>query len=124
MRSHGLRHRFGSVSLSRLLLLSLPLFPTPGSVAQPQAAVSSTTVTVSSRLVEVDVTVTDSAGNPIRGLTAAQFHLAEDGRPQVLTSFHESPHQSETSSGNRTLGAVAGEPQYAFSNVREDLSGR
>lgn len=38
-------------------------------------------------LVEVYATVTDRAGKPIRGLTARDFTVSEDGRPQVVTTF-------------------------------------
>jgi len=37
--------------------------------------------------VVVDVVVTDKKGNPITGLTAADFALTEDGKPQPITSF-------------------------------------
>ena len=39
------------------------------------------------RVIEVPVTVTDRSGNPVRGLTAANFQLFDDGRPQTITSF-------------------------------------
>jgi Ca-activated chloride channel family protein len=38
-------------------------------------------------LVEVYATVTDSGGRPITGLTAADFQVSEDGRPQAITTF-------------------------------------
>lgn len=38
-------------------------------------------------LVTVDVVVLDREGNPIEGLTAADFVVTEDGRPQTVTAF-------------------------------------
>jgi Ca-activated chloride channel homolog len=38
-------------------------------------------------LVEVYATVTDRAGEPVAGLTAADFHVVEDGTPQTITAF-------------------------------------
>ena len=38
-------------------------------------------------LVEVDAFVTDAQGNAVSGLTAADFEVVEDGRPQKITSF-------------------------------------
>jgi Ca-activated chloride channel homolog len=38
-------------------------------------------------LVEVYATVTDRAGEPVPGLTAASFQVAEDGAPQIITAF-------------------------------------
>lgn len=37
--------------------------------------------------VRVDVTVTDRSGQPLRTLTAADFEVFEDDRPQAITSF-------------------------------------
>src|SRR5690348_16108488 len=39
------------------------------------------------QLVRVDVTVRDRAGQVIRGLTAADFIVTEDGKAQDVTSF-------------------------------------
>jgi VWFA-related protein len=52
-------------------------------VAQQPAA----TFRSSSSLVRVDVVVRDRDGNPVRGLTAADFVVTEDNRPQQITSF-------------------------------------
>ena len=38
-------------------------------------------------LVEVYATVTDRLGEPVAGLTAADFRVAEDGTPQSITAF-------------------------------------
>lgn len=51
--------------------------------AKPDAG----TIRVTSRLVYVDVTVRDSAGNVVRGLTQNDFHLFEDGKPQQINYF-------------------------------------
>ncbi len=39
------------------------------------------------RRVVVDVVVTDDHGHPVPGLTAADFHLFEDGKPQSIRQF-------------------------------------
>ena len=63
-----------------LLLLTLPLCAqsSPGPV--PVFRMNANTVLV-------DVVATDAAGNPIRGLTAADFSLSEDGKPRRIDSF-------------------------------------
>ena len=40
-------------------------------------------------LVEVEVWVSDSAGNPVAGLSAADFEVFEDGAPVVISHFRE-----------------------------------
>ena len=44
-------------------------------------------LTVDVRVIEVPVTVTDRDGNPVRGLTAANFQVFDDGKPQTITAF-------------------------------------
>ncbi|MEK6374222.1 MAG: VWA domain-containing protein [Acidobacteriota bacterium] len=43
--------------------------------------------TVNVNVIEVPVTVVDSSGNPIRGLTAANFELFDQGRKRAISSF-------------------------------------
>jgi VWFA-related protein len=52
--------------------------------ASPQA---SETIDVS--IVNVDVVVTDRKGNPVRGLTANDFEVADAGKPRPITHFIE-----------------------------------
>ena len=43
--------------------------------------------TVNVNVVEVPVTVVDSSGNPVRGLTVANFELIDSGTKRQITSF-------------------------------------
>lgn len=53
--------------------------------AQPQDAKVKESITVS--VVEVPVTVVDHDGNPIRGLTAANFQMYDDGKLRTVTGI-------------------------------------
>ena len=47
------------------------------------------TITAGTQLVVVDVTVQDSAGNPVRGLRGADFAVKENKTPQTIKTFDE-----------------------------------
>ncbi|MGA1981033.1 MAG: VWA domain-containing protein [Acidobacteriaceae bacterium] len=47
------------------------------------------TLKVYARETVVDVNVTDAKGNPVRGLTQADFTVKEDGKAQAIRSFEE-----------------------------------
>jgi VWFA-related protein len=51
------------------------------------------TLKVVSRIVVVDVVVTSGKGQSVPGLMKEDFHIAEDGTPQTITSFEE--HKGE-----------------------------
>ncbi|HWG17776.1 MAG TPA: VWA domain-containing protein, partial [Acidobacteriaceae bacterium] len=57
-----------------------PLAPKDSSVA---------TLKVNARLTLVDVTVTDSKGHPVHGMTQADFTVKEDGKEQPIKNFEE-----------------------------------
>ncbi|HJT17195.1 MAG TPA: VWA domain-containing protein, partial [Thermoanaerobaculia bacterium] len=58
--------------------------------------------TVNVNVVEVPVTVVDSAGNPVRGLTAANFELTDNGTKREITGFDVIDFAS-----NQSISAIA-----------------
>jgi VWFA-related protein len=50
---------------------------------------STLTIKSSSRVVVLDVIVTDKNGNPVHGLKSADFLVLEDGKPQPVRGFEE-----------------------------------
>lgn len=71
-----------------------------------------TTLKVTTKLVVVDIVVTDGAGNAVGGLHAEDFHLTEDGKAQSFLSFEES-----NASPNGPLAPLH-LPQNVFSNLQ------
>jgi VWFA-related protein len=92
----------------RCTLLAAPLLAaaisaqTPAPVSTPAAPRSAAvpTLRTSSRIVVVDVVVTDpKTGQPIRGLKQSDFTLLEKGQPQTLAHFEE--HSSNPAAPSR-----------------------
>lgn len=50
-------------------------------------AVAQVRETVNVNVIEVPVTVIDGGGNPVRGLTAANFEIVDNGQKRAITSF-------------------------------------
>src|SRR5262245_32166228 len=61
--------------------------PPPPSQPSPQQPTPPPTFRVEVNYVEVDATVTDAAGNPVSDLTAADFEVLEEGKPQKISAF-------------------------------------
>lgn len=69
-----------------------------GASAEGQSATTQSAVTlnVNVRVVLIDVTVTDSHGNPVQGLKEGDFQVFDDGRPEKLNAFKEHTSHSGT----------------------------
>jgi VWFA-related protein len=69
--------------------------------------------TIEVRVTNVDVVVTDRAGNPVHGLTAADFEVIEAGKPQPVSNFYEvrgTPATAATPAAPGQPDAPAAEP--------------
>jgi VWFA-related protein len=84
-----------ALTLSLLAVEQVPCQQVPQQGTAPSSSEEpTTTIRVTSKLVVVDVSVTDSNGHPVTGLKASDFTLTENGRPQPIRSFDE--HSSAT----------------------------
>jgi VWFA-related protein len=63
--------------------------PSQAGATAGSAESSAPTIQVYSREAVVDVTVMDAKGQPVHGLTQADFTISEDGKPQQIRSFKE-----------------------------------
>src|ERR1700734_1600784 len=70
-----------------LFALALPSLRDSSNAQQPSTDHSMTTIKVQSREVLLPVTVIDKHGALVTTLSAKDFSLTEDGRPQVIKSF-------------------------------------
>jgi len=84
------RYHAAGKGLARVALFLLMLGLGSISSAQQQASQEEPTFHSATRLVVLDVVVTDQAGKPVTNLPQADFTLLEDGAPQSVASF-ESP---------------------------------
>jgi len=57
--------------------------------AAPLVAQEKLVESIEVRVVNVDVVVTDRAGNPVTGLTKDDFEIFENGKPQTVTNIYE-----------------------------------
>ncbi len=77
-------------------------------------------------LVTVDVIVTDRSGNPVEGLTTADFALKEEGKPQTISSFEavavreSAPTQAPWTARIASNGGPPPRPERSFSLVYDD----
>jgi VWFA-related protein len=111
MSAHRAVPRWLSIFLC--LLLAIISSPLPAQSPQEAEQVAGLSIRVSSRLVLVDVVVTDKHGQPVLGLKPTDFTVTEKGKPQKISVFTP-PNQSGTKPAARTLapGVYSNRPEY------------
>ena len=85
--------------------------------AMQQNAVAPSTIQVFSRETVVDVVVTDKDGQPVRGLTQADFTVKENGNEQAINSFAE--FGAEAAKAGVTLSQPAAVQTEVHSNYQQ-----
>ena len=79
--------RFDRLALAAILLIALGL--TSANAQTPQTDGPITTLHANTRLVLVDVVVTDSHDKPVHNLKESDFTLLESGKPEKINNFEE-----------------------------------
>lgn len=98
------------------LVLSIPLVGTAalaGPVKTPPPA-ASVVASVQVNVVNVDVLVTDREGQPVTGLTAADFNLYEDGKPMAITNFYVSEPGPRAPAVENAASIETSQPEAPF----------
>src|SRR5947207_15911391 len=83
-----------------------------GLIALPLAAQEKLVESIEVRVVNVDVVVTDRAGNPVTGLTKDDFEILDNGKPQKIQNIYEVRPTSEAETLN-VAGALEPTTQQA-----------
>lgn len=91
------------------LLLAAPL---PALAPQESGQVPGLTIRVSSRLVLVDVVVTDKHGQPVLGLKPTDFTVAEKGKPQKISVFTPPNQTAKPAAPALSPGVYSNRPEY------------
>src|SRR5580704_8534277 len=71
------------------LAAALAIAPPHSQAPAPNPPATAPTIKVETRVVLVDVVVTDDQGNAIVGLDKKNFQITEEGAPQIISSFEE-----------------------------------
>jgi VWFA-related protein len=105
---HNLRVR---IALTSALVLNLAAGPGVLSAQQTPAEIPGITIRTSTRLVVVDVVVTDKKGQPITGLKAEDFTVEENGKKQKIASFTP-PGASRSGPQTPPPGILSNHPEF------------
>ena len=102
-------------ALSSVLIFNLAASPVLMSAQQAPADVPAMTIRANTRLVTVDVVVTDKKGQPVTGLKAENFTLEENGKRQKVSIFVPPGVM------NKTAATPASLPPGVLSNHPENV---
>ena len=96
------------------IFLAWPVAAQQPAPADPAQNPQTPTISVTTREVLLDVEVTDNAGRPVTGLTAADFTVTEEGDRQQLTHLEE--HHAMSAAEQAPLRAIPALPPNTFTN--------
>ena len=115
--------------VSLLVLVSI----TPGTIApvraqQPQQPPPDDVVRITTNLVQIDAVVTDKSGNQIKDLSASDFEVFQDGKPQKIVSVSyvntEVPERTRLQTADAKRSAAKVQPPAPPSGTTSANGGR
>jgi VWFA-related protein len=98
-----------------IVALVLTLLLTPLALPAQESDLPKFSETIDVRVINIDVVVTDKRGNTISNLTADDFVVLENGRPQNITNFYEIRSDTaalEVREGTQTPVQIETAPQH------------
>ena len=115
--------------VSLLILVSI----IPGTIApvraqQQQQPPPDDVVRITTNLVQIDAVVTDKSGNQIKNLSASDFEVFQDGKPQKIVSVYyfntEVPERTRLQTADAKRSAEKGQPPAPPSGTNSASGGR
>jgi VWFA-related protein len=94
-----------------MLVLNLAVNPTILHAQEPTTDVPTITIRANTRLVVVDVVVTDKKGQPVTGLKAEDFTLDENGKKQRIATFTP-PDATQAAAQPLPPGIISNRPEF------------
>lgn len=95
----------------------------PGTATQQTPPAQAQPLRVATRLVQVNVIVTDKHGEPVTGLTKDDFSLLDSGKPQSISFFAEETNQLSNAPAMQTAALTTAPPGHTFSNRFDEKAG-
>lgn len=99
------------IALSSVLVFNLAAPPMTMRAQQPPAEVPTVTIRANTRLVTVDVVVTDKKGEPVTGLKPENFTLEENGKKQKISIFVPPGVQNQVARTQLPPGVISNHPE-------------
>jgi VWFA-related protein len=99
------------IALASAMILNLAAGPTILSAQQTPADVPTVTIRANTRLVVVDVVVTDKKGQPITGLKPEDFTVEENGKKQKVSVFVPPGVANHTAAAPVPPGVLSNHPE-------------
>jgi VWFA-related protein len=100
------------IAISSALVLNLAAGPTALSAQEAPVDVPAITIRTNTRLVLVDVIVTNKQGQPVAGLKAENFMVEENGKKQKISVFVAPGTQSALKPAPTPAGILSNHPEH------------